>query len=81
MNNKQQFRLGDMVAKITKVLHIPHCEKCEQRRLILNAVKSLGIKETIRKLRAAGVSVSPNHSSEKKSMEEIISKLTDCCKE
>ena len=81
MDDNKQFGLGDMVAKITKALHKPHCEKCEQRRLILNEVKSLGIKETIRKLKAAGVSVSPNHSYEKKSMEEIISKLTDCCKE
>lgn len=80
MDNKQQFRLGDMVAKMAKALHIPHCEKCEQRRLILNAVKSSGIKETLRKLKAVGFSVSPERSNEKKSMEEIIKKLTDCCK-
>lgn len=81
MNNKQQFKLGDMVGKIAKALHIPHCEKCEQRRLILNEVKSLGIGETIKKLRAVGLSVSSNGSNEKKSIEEVISKLTDCCKE
>lgn len=79
--NKQRFRLGDMVAKMAKAFHIPHCEKCEQRRLILNAVKSSGIKETIKRLRAVGVSVPTKRSDEKKSMEEIISKLTDCCKE
>lgn len=81
MKDKQQIKLGDMVAQMAKALHIPHCEKCEQRRLILNAVQSLGLKETVRKLRAVGVSVSPKVSDEKKSMEEIISKLTDCCKE
>ncbi len=81
MDNKQQIRLGDMIAKIAKSFHIPHCEKCEQRRLILNAVKSSGIKETIKRLRAVGVSVSSKRSDEKRSMEEIISRLVDCCKE
>ncbi len=81
MNKQQKFKLGDTVAKIAKALHIPHCEKCEQRRLILNEVKSLGIGETIKKLRAVGLSVSSNGSNEKKSMEEVIAKLTDCCKE
>lgn len=81
MGKKRQFRLGDMVAKMAKALHIPHCDRCEQRRLILNEVRSSGIRETIRKLRAVGFSVSPKHSNEKKSIEEIISRLTDCCKE
>lgn len=81
MHKKQQFKLGDAVAKMAKALHIPHCEKCEQRRLILNEVKSLGIGETIKKLKAVGFSVSPKRSDEKKSMEEVIKKLTDCCKE
>lgn len=81
MDKKQQFKLGDTVAKIAKAFHIPHCDKCEQRRLILNEVKSLGIGETIRKLRAVGFSLSSKHSDEKKSIEEVISKLTDCCKE
>lgn len=81
MDKKLQFRLGDVVAQMAKVLHIPHCDKCEQRRRILNAVRSTGIRETIRKLKTVGFSVSPKRSDEKKSMEEIISKLTDCCKE
>ncbi len=80
MGKKRQLRLGDTVRKIAKALHIPHCEKCEQRRLILNEVRSLGVRETIRKLRAVGFSVSSKRSLEKKSIEEIISKLTDCCK-
>lgn len=81
MDKKQQFKLGDAVAKIAKALHIPHCEKCEQRRLILNEVKTLGVGETIRKLRAVGLTMSTKPSDEKKSIEEVISKLTDCCKE
>lgn len=81
MDTKQKLKLGDAVAKIAKALHIPHCEKCEQRRLILNEVKSLGVGETIRRLKAVGFSVSPKRSDEKKSIEEVISKLTDCCKE
>ena len=80
MSKQRQLKLGDAVAKMAKALHIPHCEKCEQRRLILNEVKSLGIGETIRRLRMVGLSVSPTLSREKKSIEEIISKLTDCCK-
>lgn len=78
---KRQFKLGNMVAKIAKALHVSHCDKCEQRRLILNEVGSLGIRETIKKLRAVGFFVSPKHSNEKKSIEEIISRLKDCCKE
>jgi hypothetical protein len=81
MNKKPQLKIGDMIANMAKALHIPHCEKCEQRRLILNEVKSLGIGETIKKLRAIGAPVSSKHSDEKKSIEEVISKLTDCCKD
>ena len=81
MNKEQKFKLGDTVAKMAKALHIPHCDKCEQRRLILNEVRSLGIGETIRRLRAVGLSLSVKHSDEKKSIQEVISKLTDCCKE
>lgn len=81
MNKQQQFKLGNMIAKMAKALHIPHCDKCEQRRLILNEVRSLGIGETIRKLRTVGFSPSSKRSDEKKSIEEVISKLTDCCKE
>ncbi len=69
-----------MVAKMAKALHIPHCDKCEQRRLILNEVKSLGIGETIKKLRAVGFSPPSKRALEKKSIEEVIRKLTDCCK-
>lgn len=77
---KKQLKLGDAVAKIAKVLHIPHCEKCEQRRLILNKIRTLGVKETIKKLRAVGTpkSKAPNESW---SIEEIIKKMEDCCDE
>lgn len=80
MTTKRQLKLGDAVAKIAKALHIPHCEKCEQRRLILNEIRTLGVKETIKKLRAVGLaeSKSPNEAW---SVEEIIKKMEDCCDE
>jgi len=74
----KQLKLGDAVAKIAKILHIPHCEKCEQRRLILNEIKTLGVKETIKKLKAIGLSGSKN-PDESWSVEEIIKKMEDCC--
>ncbi|MBI2099846.1 MAG: hypothetical protein HYT48_00720 [Candidatus Vogelbacteria bacterium] len=37
---KSRFKLGDAIAKLTKMLHIPHCAKCERRRLILNEIGS-----------------------------------------
>ena len=49
--NKKQFKLGDLIAKIAKFLHIPHCLKCEKRRVILNEVTDVGIKETLKKLK------------------------------
>lgn len=36
MTIKKWFRFGDMIAKITKILHIPHCANCEKRRIVLN---------------------------------------------
>lgn len=74
---KDPLKLGDMVAKITKALHIPHCEKCEKRRLILNEIKNLGIKETIKRLKAAGVS--DVEGGNKRSVEDLVKKLNDCC--
>ncbi|OGC83963.1 hypothetical protein A3D68_00120 [Candidatus Adlerbacteria bacterium RIFCSPHIGHO2_02_FULL_52_17] len=80
MITKQQLKLGNAIAKIAKVLRIPHCEKCEQRRLILNEIRTLGIKETIKKLRAAGPSTSKD-INESWSVEEIVKKMEDCCDE
>lgn len=37
---KQKLKLGDAIAKITKILRIPHCQKCEKRRQILNEIGS-----------------------------------------
>ncbi len=37
---KQWLKLGDIIATITKFLHIPHCIKCEKRRQILNEIGS-----------------------------------------
>lgn len=75
----KQFKLGDAVAKIAKALHIPHCEKCERRRLILNEIRTLGVKETIKKLRVVGFSESRKSSARPWSVEEIIKKMEDCC--
>lgn len=87
----KQLKLGDTVAKIAKALHIPHCKKCEQRRLILNEIRTLGMKETIKRLKAIGLSEPKEKSgplrrgnseaSESWSVEEIIKKMEDCCDE
>lgn len=42
---------GDYLAKLTKVLHIPHCSKCEQRKLIMNKISQIGWSEAIRLLK------------------------------
>lgn len=81
MINKQQLKLGDAVAKIAKALHIPHCEKCERRRFILNEIRTLGLRETIRRLKAVGLPESQKSSNEAWSVKEIIKKMEDCCDE
>lgn len=81
MTIKRQFKLGDAIAKIAKTFHIPHCEKCEQRRLILNEIKTLGMKETIRRLRTVGFKNPKRKSDESWSVEEIVKKMEDCCDE
>ena len=81
MTVKRQLKLGDAVAKVAKALHIPHCEKCEQRRLILNEIKTLGMRETIKRLRIVGLSNTKKNSGESWSVEEIVKKMEDCCDE
>jgi len=76
MNKKQPLKLGNAIAKLTKVLHIPHCEKCEQRRQILNEVRRLGVKETARKLM---VLESKKKSDKSVELKDIMKKLEDCC--
>lgn len=74
---KEQFKLGDMIAALTKAFHIPHCEKCEKRRLILNEIRKHGIRETVRRLNAVG-----DTSVDKKdpqSVEKLVRELRDCC--
>ena len=44
------LKLGDLIARITKFLRIPHCKNCEKRRVILNEIGEVGIKETLKKL-------------------------------
>lgn len=75
----KQLKLGDVVAKVAKILHIPHCEKCEQRRLILNKIRTLGVRETIKRLKAIGLSKPKEKSDELWSVEEIIKRMEDCC--
>ena len=50
-NAKNRFKLGDLIAKITKALGIPHCLKCEKRRVILNELQEAGLRETLEKLK------------------------------
>lgn len=45
-----KIRLGDIVARITKFLRIPHCKNCEKRRVILNEASDVGIRETLKRL-------------------------------
>ncbi|KKW35541.1 MAG: hypothetical protein UY83_C0006G0018 [Candidatus Adlerbacteria bacterium GW2011_GWA1_54_10] len=47
---RSRFKLGDAIARVAKILRIPHCQNCEKRRLILNEIQTLGVKETIKRL-------------------------------
>ncbi|MFH0803999.1 MAG: hypothetical protein V1896_00125 [Candidatus Zambryskibacteria bacterium] len=75
----ESLKLGNAIAKLAKTFHIPHCAKCERRRLILNEIQKVGIKETLKRMKAVGLRDSSKN--QKKSVEEVISKLVDCCKE
>lgn len=48
---KYQFKLGDAIAWLAKLLHIPQCENCERRRIILNDIQTVGVKETMKRLK------------------------------
>ncbi len=78
MNFKKELKIGDTIARLTKALGIPHCEKCEKRRLILNEINKLGIKETLKKLKTTGGSVSETEDVQR--LEDLKAKLADCCK-
>jgi hypothetical protein len=78
---KKELKLGDAIAKIAKALHIPHCKKCEERRRILNAIKTLGVRETAKKLKEIGFSESKRSSAAPWSVKEIVEKMEDCCGE
>ena len=47
---KKDIKLGDAIANITKFLGIPHCEKCEKRRQILNRAGELSLRELKKQL-------------------------------
>jgi len=48
---KQKIKLGDSFAKLTKILGIKHCWKCEKRREILNNIEKWDVKDIIQKLK------------------------------
>ena len=74
--SQKRIKLGDAVAQLTKALHIPHCPKCEKRRQILNEIQSLGIKETVRRLKEINEN---NTKVTEQNVKEIMRKLEDCC--
>ncbi len=47
----KQFKLGDAITRIAKILHIPHCRNCERRRIVLNELQTAGLKETLKRLK------------------------------
>ena len=71
----KSIKLGNMIAGLTKVLRISHCDKCEQRRVILNEIQKIGLKETVKRMRAIG------NIPKNEDLKDVIAKLTDCCKE
>ncbi len=75
MVNKIKF--GDTIAKLTKILGIPHCPKCEKRRLILNEIQKIGLRETVKRM----ATVDRDTKKKKQALKEVVNKLTDCCKE
>ena len=77
--SKRKLKLGDAITKLAKALHIPHCSRCEERRQILNEIQTLGIKETMKRLKAAGLRTSAKSAGEVWSVEDIIKKMEDCC--
>jgi len=77
--SKQQLKLGDAIAKLAHVLRIPHCPQCERRRLILNEIHKVGVRETVKRLRAIGFHPSAKRTEEKWSVEDIVKKMEDCC--
>ena len=72
-----KIKLGDIIAKLAKILNIPHCPECEKRRLILNEIQKIGLKETVKRMAA----VDMNTERESQTLKEVVNKLTDCCKE
>ena len=75
----RELRLGDVITKLASALHIPQCEKCEQRQRILNEIQKVGVKETIRRLREVGFSYSSGTSEKPPSLQALIKEMEDCC--
>ena len=76
MTNK--IKLGDTVARLTKILGIRPCPKCEKRRLILNEIQKVGLKETVKRMATVN---SNTEEAEALALKDVVNKLTDCCKE
>ncbi len=73
-----KIRLGDAIARLTKILGIQHCPKCEKRRLILNEIQKVGLKETAKRMAAVNKNT---EETEVLALKDVINQLTDCCKE
>lgn len=56
--SKTGMGLGDFIERAIKLIPEPvrpkHCSKCEKRKLALNKVRELGVKETFKRLREIG---------------------------
>jgi len=72
-----KIKLGDTIAKLAKILGIPHCPKCEKRRLILNEIQKIGLKETVKRM----ATVDKDTKKKSQALKEAVNKLLDCCKE
>lgn len=55
---KESMGLGDFVEKafsiLPKAIRPTHCSQCERRKLVLNRIKEIGVKEAIKQIREIG---------------------------
>ena len=73
--SEKELKIGDAIARLTRALGIRHCPRCEQRRLILNEMRRLGIRETARRL----MSIEKNSGDETENVKKIMKELEECC--
>ncbi len=72
----KNIKFGNTIAKLAKMLGIPHCPGCEKRRLILNEIQKIGLKETAKRM----ASVDRDTKNEAEDLREVVDTLLDCCK-